>query len=162
MRRLSKWAIVYHFAGQVLFAGVALVVLTAVAVVVAASAISNTQLLLVSLFGIIACLVSIGYPVLWVHLFGYQLDDEEIVIEKGVIAKSYDAIPYDRVQNIGIERSLLARMLGISVVHIQTAGSHSDSAKAEGTLPGIPKNTAQQLRDEIINRSDGRKAFGGL
>jgi len=162
MRRLSKWAIVYHFAGQVLFAGLALVVLTAVVVIVAVSEVGNTQLLLVSLFGIAACLVSLGYPVLWVHLFRYQLDDEEIVIEKGVIAKSYDAIPYDRVQNIGIERNLLARMLGISVVHIQTAGSHSDPVKAEGVLPGVPKQVGEHLREEIINRSGAENTTGGL
>jgi len=162
MRRLSKWAIIYNFGGQVLLASLALIFLTFLVIILLASESGNLQVLAGSFFGIIACMTSIGYAVLWVHFFRYQLDDEELIIEKGVIAKSQDSIPYDRVQNIGIERSLLARILGISVVYVQTAGSHIDTARSEGTLPGILKSNAKQLREEIIDRSSAQTQTGGL
>jgi len=93
----------------------------------------------------------LGYAIAWVRLFTYTLEENEIKVEHGVISKSYDAIPYSRIQNVGLERGLLERMVGLTTVDIQTAGS-SVHGSAEGKIPGITKQSAEKLRAEIMER----------
>lgn len=113
------------------------------------------------LIGLVVIVGSVGYSVLWVKLFGYQLEDNEVKVEKGVISKSYDSIPYSRIQNVGIERSLLQRILGISTVDIQTAGS-SGYGKAEGKLPGVEKAVAEEVREAIMQKARKDDGRGGV
>lgn len=110
--------------------------------------------------------VLVAYAVLWLHLFGYELGEDEIKIESGVISKNYDSIPYSRIQNVGIERSLLQRILGISTVNVQTAGRSSgigSAVSAEGNIPGVDKQVAEQVRETIMSRArdqDSRSSGG--
>jgi|AntRauTorckE6833_2_1112554.scaffolds.fasta_scaffold47543_2 uncharacterized membrane protein YdbT with pleckstrin-like domain len=105
-----------------------------------------------AIFGIIVVLLLIlGYTILWVKLFRYEVAPNEFKKEYGVISKSYTSIPYQRIQNVDIKRSLLQRMLGISSVKIQTAGS--ELSKAEGRIPGIDKQLAEEVREEILSKS---------
>lgn len=81
--------------------------------------------------------------------FKYELQKENIYIEKGIIWKKYVSIPYSKVQNVDILRGPLARMLGLSDVQIQTAGG-STQLMIEGRIPGIGVEEAKQLREEIL------------
>jgi len=85
------------------------------------------------------------------HFYRYELKNNEFRKELGVIRKRYVSIPYDRVQNVNISRTLLARLLGISAIQIETAGK-SGSTGAEGNLPGLSIEDAEKLRSEIIRR----------
>lgn len=85
----------------------------------------------------------------------YQLIDSAIKIEKGIILKKYISIPYDRIQNVDIYRGILAQILGLSDVQIQTAGysaSRRSGHGSEGQLPGLDMVVAENLRDDLINR----------
>ena len=77
----------------------------------------------------------------------------------GVINKKYVSIPYSRIQNVDINRGLLERMFGLSTLKIQTAGASATtslgSRGAEGVLPGLSQEVAEQLRGELIARSHG-------
>lgn len=93
------------------------------------------------------------------HFYRYQLADGAIKIEKGVIWKKYISIPYERIQNIDIYRGVIARILGLSDIHIQTAG-YSVGGKGpitEGRLPGLNIKTAEDLREELVKRVQGKK-----
>src|SRR3989338_9404435 len=57
------------------------------------------------------------------HFYRYELKDIGFRKESGVIIKKYVTIPYDRIQNVDISRGILARLLGLSDLHIQTAGA---------------------------------------
>lgn len=95
----------------------------------------------------------------------YELTEDAFRKESGVIWKKYVSIPYERIQNIDINRGVLARILGLSDLQIQTAGSSAISygrgglagVGAEGRLPGLGKDTAEKLRDELIKRSKQSK-----
>lgn len=104
------------------------------------------------IFGIIVILLLIlGYTILWVKLFRYEIAPDEFKKEYGVISKSYTSIPYQRIQNVDIKRSLLQRILGISTLKIQTAGS--ELRRSEGFVPGIDKQVAEEVREEILSKS---------
>jgi len=85
------------------------------------------------------------------HFYKYELTDREFKKEYGVISKHYVAIPYDRIQNIDIQRGIWARILGLSELYIQTAGE-GGTAIAEGRLPGLFKEDAERLKEELMNR----------
>ncbi|MBZ9572003.1 PH domain-containing protein [Patescibacteria group bacterium] len=91
----------------------------------------------------------------------YQLTEDAIKIEKGVIWKKYISIPYERIQNIDIYRGVLARLLGLSDLQIQTAGYSGGYGKygrgTEGKLPGIDIQIAEQLREDLIKKVKGTK-----
>jgi len=94
----------------------------------------------------------------------YELTDNSLKIEKGIIWKKYISIPYDRVQNVDIYRGLVDRILGLSDLHVQTAGysgSFSGHRKrgisSEGRLPGLAPEIAEQLRDTLVKRTKGAR-----
>jgi len=90
------------------------------------------------------------------HFYRYELLDLGFRKESGIIHKKYVTIPYDRIQNVDINRGILARILGLSDLNIQTAGAsavRSVGASAEGRLPAVSAAVAEELRDELIRRS---------
>lgn len=97
----------------------------------------------------------------WTYRFWhYELAENAIKIEKGVIWKKYISIPYERVQNVDIYRGLIARIFGLSELHIQTAGYSGygrHGMGTEGKLPGLDPQIAEQLREELIKRVQGTK-----
>ncbi len=91
--------------------------------------------------------------------YGYELTDKSFRKERGVITKKYVEIPYSRIQNIDINRNVLARLLGLSNLNIQTAGISGQTA-AEGNLPALAPEEALRLREELISRVDEQKKQG--
>ncbi len=109
---------------------------------------------------------SYGWAKLTYRFYRYKLTEDAFCKEKGVIWKKYVTIPYDRIQNVDIYRGILARILGLSDLHIQTAGMSSSAdyggwgSEAEGRLPGLSQQIAQELRDELIRRARKPKNQG--
>ena len=81
--------------------------------------------------------------------FRYTIGAGEIVIEKGLLRRQRRVIPFDRIQDIAIERKLLARLFGTAAVRIETGGA----AKDEGTLDMIAVADAHALRDRVRHGS---------
>ena len=117
-------------------------------------------------FWIVAILISLSVIVLtfiWskltYHFYRYELTEEGFRKELGVIIKKYVTIPYDRIQNVDINRGILARLLGLSDLNIQTAGTGVGQF-GEGRLPGLSIEVAENLRNELIHRSRQTKNQG--
>lgn len=90
----------------------------------------------------------LAYQVLAWWRFTYTLMPDEIYIESGVLSRNRRSIPWDRVQDVEIERGPLARLLGLAKVRLETGGSESD----EGVLDSISLADAVALREEISAR----------
>lgn len=96
--------------------------------------------------------------------YKYQITEEGVKIEKGVIWKHYVTIPFERIQNVDIYRGILARLLGLSDLQIQTAGLSATYGRwgisgggTEGRLPGLGIKDAEDLREELIQKIKGTK-----
>jgi uncharacterized membrane protein YdbT with pleckstrin-like domain len=94
------------------------------------------------------------------HFYRYELREDGFRKELGVIWKKYVTIPYDRIQNVDIYRGVIARILGLSDLNIQTAGASAQVSRygawglgAEAVLPGLSREVAEQLRDELVKRA---------
>lgn len=86
----------------------------------------------------------------------YEITEEVIKIEKGVIWKKYISIPFSRIQNIDIHRGVLARILKLSELHVQTAG-YSGYIRTEGRIPALLPEEAERLREDLIRKVKGTK-----
>src|SRR3989344_2042304 len=121
-------------------------------------------------FYLILLVVVLILAYLWARLtyryYRYELGESAFRKESGVIWKKYTSIPYERIQNVDIYRGLLARILGLSDLNIQTAGAsavvgrYGGGMGAEGRLPGVSKEEAEKLRDELLNRAGRRSSQG--
>lgn len=113
------------------------------------------------LFLIIFLIISFAWSKLVYYFYKYQLTELGFKKESGVIYKRYVTIPYDRIQNVDIHRSLLARLLRLSDLRIQTAGATGATyAGAEGRLPGLSPSVAESLRDELVKRASESRTQG--
>ncbi len=116
----------------------------------------------------ILLILSFIWAKLTYHFYRYELTDIGFYKERGVIRKKYVTIPYDRIQNIDIYRGIWDRILGLSDLNIQTAGSSTVittrggiyGGGAEGRLPALSQKEAERLRDELIKRARQSKSQG--
>jgi len=92
------------------------------------------------------------------HFYLYELKKDSFYKESGVIIKKYVKIPYSRIQNVDIKRGIVARILGLSDLHIQTAGTAG--AVPEGRLPALSINDAEKLSDELIKLAERARGSG--
>jgi membrane protein YdbS with pleckstrin-like domain len=87
--------------------------------------------------------------------WGFEVRDDHLYIEHGVIKKVYSMVPYVRVQHIDTDRGPIDRVLGLSTLRVYTAGSKGADIK----VPGLDREDASQLqkklRDSAINSEKG-------
>jgi uncharacterized membrane protein YdbT with pleckstrin-like domain len=105
----------------------------------------------------------LGFSYLWARwaykFYRFELASEGFKKEYGVISKKYVTIPYERIQNVDIHRTLLDRALGLSHLRIQTAGA-SGVVTSEGTLPGLGHENALRISSELIARAKNPTDLG--
>jgi len=104
-------------------------------------------------------LVWVAISFIMAHLvcksYKWALTDLGFKKEYGVIRKRYVTIPYEKIQNVDIDRSLLHRIIGLSAISIQTAGYSSGAQggrrqTAEGYLPGLKPEDAEKLQEDLL------------
>ncbi|MFD1645653.1 PH domain-containing protein [Haloarchaeobius litoreus] len=99
--------------------------------------------------GLAVCLLGIVlgavHAVLLYRDWRFELQDDALYLERGVLTRIETAVPYVRVQHVDTQRSPVDRALGLSSVVIYTAGSRG----ADVTVPGLPPERAKRLRNEL-------------
>jgi putative membrane protein len=103
---------------------------------------------------IAAALAGLLLAVKWLawRRFRYGVGAAEIVIESGILHRNRRSIPFDRVQDVDIERTFLARLFGLAKVRIETGAGGKD----EGLLDSVSLAEAHRLRETVRSwRSDG-------
>lgn len=78
-----------------------------------------------------------GWQYLWIINLSYSIEDERVVIMKGIIFKKNVSIPYAAITDFTLSRSLYERWLGIGTLLIQTAGQAAQAGGHEGRLEGL-------------------------
>ena len=83
----------------------------------------------------------------WVEL------PEEIVIRRGRIYRQMVVVPYGRLQYVDLESGPLMRQFGLASIEIHTA-----SPSSSGTVPGLPTEVAESLRERLSERGESQRA----
>lgn len=86
--------------------------------------------------------------------FRFKLQEDRVLIHQGVLKRTALDLPFDRVQGINVERSLVDRVLGLVTVRLDTAGS----IVAEGRLPAVSTELADWLRTRVDRGRRGRRS----
>ena len=95
----------------------------------------------------LAVLLAVGVAVLQWACFKFRIGQDRLLIRKGVLKKTALDLPYERVQGINVERSLVDRVIGLVTVTLDTSGS----VQAEGKLPSIRGELADHLRAGVAS-----------
>lgn len=99
---------------------------------------------LLPILGGLLLLVLVIAVIQWAY-FKFRIAEDRLLIRKGFIKKTALDLPYERVQGINVERSLVDRIMGLVSVTLDTAGSF----QAEGKLPSIRTEVADRLRASV-------------
>lgn len=75
--------------------------------------------------------------------FTYAIDGPNFVISEGVFTKSQRVIPIDRIQQVDVVTRLRHRLVGVTVLEIETAGG---TGGPEATLSVVSGPEAERLR----------------
>lgn len=94
------------------------------------------------------------YMLLRFRNWSFELRDDHLFLDHGVLKRTRSMVPYVRVQHIDTQRGPVYRLLGLSKVVVYTAGSKG----ADVTIPGLSRSDAsdvqEKLRDLAIESED--------
>jgi membrane protein YdbS with pleckstrin-like domain len=93
------------------------------------------------------------WPPLYYRHLRYGVDETGIVIQRGVLWRSYIALPRVRIQHTDVSQGPLQRHYGVGTLKLYTAGSRYTKIE----LAGLTHAEAIALRDSLLagNSSSG-------
>lgn len=80
----------------------------------------------------------------------YRLDDDGLEIRRGVVWRRVINVPRTRVQHTDVSQGPIERSHGLSTLVVHTAGTDH----AQVVLPGLSRENAFALRDQLLPRDD--------
>lgn len=98
-------------------------------------------------------LVGIAFEPRRVRSIGYRLREDDLLFKRGIMFQRQVAVPYGRMQLVDITRGPVARALGLADLKFVTA-----AAATAVTVPGLPMEEADRLRDELVALAETRRA----
>ena len=117
---------------------------------------------LVVLVGVVAFLAIMGlYAYVSWRCMSYTLDAKSITLHQGIIFKNKRSVYLERIQSVDINRTLVARLLGLGTVRIESAGGsgsnldlsylkNSELAGIRAQQPGGQMPTANGVPAEAV------------
>ncbi|WP_435160277.1 PH domain-containing protein [Halorubrum sp. SY-15] len=88
---------------------------------------------------------AVAYEVAYYRRFEYELTADTLDIRSGVISRREREIPYRRIQNVDVSRSVLQRAIGVAAVDLETAGG----SETEGAIRFVTPEAATSLQREV-------------
>ena len=88
-----------------------------------------------------------------VRSIGYRLRDDDLLFRRGIMFQRFVAVPYGRMQLVDITRGPLARAVGLADLKLVTAAAASNVS-----IPGLQFEAAEQLRDQLVELAETRRA----
>ena len=100
---------------------------------------------------------------IWIKNLEYEIDEEKVIIHKGIISKTEKNIPFRAITDFVLYRSLFDRILNIASIRVQTAGQSATATGYEGNLTGILKwkETHMLLKEKLSKIHGGSVAVAG-
>ncbi len=88
-----------------------------------------------------------------VRSIGYLLREDDLLFRRGIMFQRFVAVPYGRMQLVDISRGPIARAFGLGELKFVTAAASSGVL-----IPGLPLDTAEELRDHLVAVAETRRA----
>ena len=78
---------------------------------------------------------------------------DDLVIRKGRLFRQVSSVPFGRLQYVDLQSGPLERKLGMATLQIFTA-----SPSTSATVPGLPIETAERMRERLMQRGEAQRA----
>jgi len=101
----------------------------------------------------VVSLIGIALEPRRVRSIAYRLREDDLLFRRGIMFQRQVAVPYGRMQLVDITRGPVARALGLADLKFVTA-----AASTAVTVPGLPMEEADRLRDELVALAETRRA----
>ncbi|MFB4287877.1 PH domain-containing protein [Nonomuraea sp. ATR24] len=82
--------------------------------------------------------------------FTYEIIGDRLEIKRSLISRSVRTIPLERVRGVDVSTPPMHRLLGLSVLKIDTGASGGDG---EATLDGVTRHEAERLKPVLLRRA---------
>ncbi|OLZ41084.1 hypothetical protein A6E15_08825 [Natrinema saccharevitans] len=105
----------------------------------------------------VALLLAVGYAVRRYQVWRFELQDDALYLERGVVTFVETAVPFVRVQHVDTQFGPVERALGLSSVVVYTAGSRNADVRIPGLTPDRARSLQETLR-ELAVESEGEDA----
>ena len=81
----------------------------------------------------------------------YTVGEADIRMESGILSRSARSVPYERIQDVGLEQKFLPRLFGLVAVSFDTGAGGKDDLK----LSYLREAEGERLRDLVRARKEG-------
>jgi putative membrane protein len=98
------------------------------------------------ILGGVLFLVQVGTGLVRYLTFHYVLTEDELRTREGVLHRQERRIPIDRIQDLGFESTILRRILGLTVVRVETASGQG----VEAVLDSLGRGESENLREVLL------------
>jgi membrane protein YdbS with pleckstrin-like domain len=150
MNRLEKKVLIPWIGGSIISA----ILLAGLAAAVQA-VISRVSPVLTAGFLLLFSVIGIDYSVERFKSWGFELREDYLYIEHGVLTKVRSKVPYVRVQHVDTQRGPVYRFFGLSKLVVFTAGSRGADVGIPGLLPGRAEEIQERLRKVAVESEEG-------
>ncbi|HEV1996752.1 MAG TPA: PH domain-containing protein, partial [Candidatus Dormibacteraeota bacterium] len=79
--------------------------------------------------------------------------DDDLLVQRGVLVSRLSVVPYGRMQFIDVVAGPIERLFGLATVRMHTAAAASDAR-----IPGLSRDDAARLRDNLAQLGEARAA----
>lgn len=104
---------------------------------------------------LVTILLIVGFSWLSWRFSTFRITREAVESRRGVLFRQHRRAPLERIQSVNLQRSLLARVLGLTQVDVQTAGQ---GGKVD--LQYLGHRDAKQVREQILLAVGATRAAG--
>lgn len=88
-----------------------------------------------------------------VRAWAYCEREDDLLVQRGVLISRLSVVPYGRMQFIDVVAGPVERLFGLATVRMHTAAAASDAR-----IPGLSRDDAARLRDNLAQLGEARAA----
>ena len=93
----------------------------------------------------LALLVGVPLALARYRRWGYEIREDALYLERGVITEVRTVVPFVRIQHVDSRRNPIERSVGLASTVVYTAGSRG----ADVRIPGLTRSGAGELRERL-------------
>jgi len=93
------------------------------------------------------------YEIFYYNFYSYDLQENQMVIQKGVIGRTEITTQYNRIQNVFVDQDFWDRIFGLYDVQLITAGIEVATSQPLNHIDGVNRENAYMLRDMILQKT---------